>query len=186
MMVKIESLEFGGPFEAEVKSGSVALGRIELVKTGATYFWQPDSGKWLDVYATPEFKDIEYEITEVADPSKSTTHNEIAEDFPGLKYGPPRPRPPAPLPKPANVNPTALMEIIGNIPAGEWSKISGMANEDIRKNLGPTSELQPVNRAQVIRCLYAFERYAREAGLIDQQPKPGPLTWRFGILTLDI
>lgn len=150
MIVRIESLNFGGPFEAEVQSGSVAMGRVTLVETGATYLWQPASGKWLDAYATPEFNGIEYEITEVEDPSKSTTHNEIAEDYPGLK-----------------VEPTALMEIIGNIPAGEWSKISGMANKEIdaAHNVG----LPPVNKAQVIRCLYAFEKYAREAGLIKPQ-----------------
>ena len=150
MIVKIESLTFGGPFEAEVESGSVARGRVTLVGNGATYLWQPKSGKWLDMYATPEFKNIEYEITEVEDPSKSTTNNEIAEDYPRLK--------------PAKVNPTAIMNIIGNIPAGEWSKISGMANDEIKAscNVG----LPPVNKAQVIRCLYAFERYARENGLI--------------------
>ena len=89
MMVKSESLTFGGPFEAEVESGSVARGRVTLVGNGATYLWQPKSGKWLDVYATPEFKGIEYEITEITeidDPSKSTTHYEIAEDFPGLEW----------------------------------------------------------------------------------------------------
>ena len=74
------------------------------------------------------------------------------------------------------VNPTALMEIIGNIPAGEWSKISGMANGDINKqNTGPNCGLHPVTRAQVIRCLYAFERYARENGLIETSyPLPEP------------
>ena len=135
MIVKIESLTFGGPFEAEVESGSVARGRVTLVGNGATYLWQPKSGKWLDMYATPEFKDIEYEIAEVEDPTK--------------------------------VKPTALMDIIGNIPAGEWSKISGMANEEIKAacNVG----LPPVNKAQVIRCLYAFERYAREKGLIESR-----------------
>ena len=139
MIVKIESLTFGGPFEAEVESGSVARGRVTLVGNGATYLWQPKSGKWLDMYATPEFKNIEYEITEV-------------EDSPGIKV------------KPAEVIPTALMDIIGNIPAGEWSKISGMANEEIKAacNVG----LPPVNKAQVIRCLYAFERYSREMGLL--------------------
>ena len=61
------------------------------------------------------------------------------------------------------VNPTALMKLIGNIPAGEWSKISAMANEEIKNTF---TGLPPVNKAQVIRCLYAFERYARENGLI--------------------
>ncbi len=217
MIVIIESLDFGGPFEAKVKSGSVAMGRVELVDTGATYLWQPKSGKWLDVYATPDFKDVEYEITPepeslrklkdltkfmddideaeareacgdlsiiayrlvqiiaeqrpAADPSKSTTHNEIADDYPGLKA----PEGLALLPSekigPKPVNPTPLMEIIGNIKAADWSKISGMANKDINKqNTGPNGGLDPVTRSQVIRCLFAFERYAREAGLIKAPP----------------
>ena len=176
MMVKIESLTFGGPFEAEVESGSVARGRVTLVGNGATYFWQPKSGKWVDIYATPEFNDIEYEITEVipeVDPSKSTTNtnNEIAKDYEdfGLKeldatLGAMIDKLHALINNKKKVKPTALMDIIGNIPAGEWSKISGMANKEIKAacNVG----LPPVNRAQVIRCLYAFERYARENGLI--------------------
>jgi len=64
------------------------------------------------------------------------------------------------------VNPTDLMEIIGNIQAGEWSKISAIANEEIKNTF---TGLPPVNKAQVIRCLYAFEHYARENGLIKPQ-----------------
>lgn len=173
MIVRIKNLSTGSPaFEAEVKSGSVDFDRIELVDTGATYVWQPKSGKWLDMYATPEFKGFEYEITEVAP--------ELTDDYPALKathcmcddpgfdnrficgycglfkkgFGP-------------KVEPSALMDTIGNIPAEDWSKISGMANNDIgEQNNGPLAGTQPVNRAQVIRCLYAFERFARETGLI--------------------
>jgi len=69
--------------------------------------------------------------------------------------------------KPEPTPPTALMEIIGNIPAGDWSKISAIANEEIKNSF---SGLPPVNKAQVIRCLYAFERYARENGTIKPEP----------------
>jgi len=73
------------------------------------------------------------------------------------------------------VEPSALMEIIGNTTVKEWGVISVMANEDIKatSHVG----LQPVNRAQVIRCLYAFERYARETGLEydpDEKGQPDP------------
>lgn len=60
--------------------------------------------------------------------------------------------------------PSPLMQAIGNIKRVDWNKIATMANEDIQaQNTGPNGGVPPVNTAQAIRVVYAFERYVRES-----------------------